>query len=57
MPDFPGQPCASAGIQPLPNRTTYDRGKDWVPASAGTNGGCKSDRRDAERYFDAAKRR
>src|SRR3984957_17428956 len=29
---------ADAGIQPLPNRTTYDFGKDWVPASAGTSG-------------------
>jgi hypothetical protein len=29
---------ADAGIQPLPDRTTSVLGKDWVPASAGTNG-------------------
>jgi hypothetical protein len=34
---FPFIP-ADAGIQPLPNRTTCNLGKDWVPASAGMSG-------------------
>ena len=33
---------ADAGTQPLPNRTTCDWSKAWIPASAGMNGECCS---------------
>jgi len=37
-PHHPPFVPADAGTQPLPNRTTFNLGKDWIPASAGMTG-------------------